>query len=181
MSFTEDKPANESQKLELPKKLRPDENAWCLIIAFIQVGGGIFGIGIFAYHYGTMPNSLLLTLVVAPFFYGIYAGSLLWQGKVKGINHSLIVQAIQIPSIMFDLLGFRSQLGIGLITGWFDSKVTLLQLDIWSYSILHINPQTGFSSAGINLIALAALYFLWSFKIKIELYQQRNVNTQSEN
>ena len=179
MNHDENQSANENQKIELPKSLRIDENAWCLIIAFIQVGGGLVGIGLFAYHFGALQSSFLLTLVVAPFFYGIYSGYLLWQGKVKGLNHSLIVQAIQIPMFSFAYVGYNLQIGIVLSIGWFNSKGAF-NLHFGSASLISINPSSDTYGVGINLIALAALYYLWTFKKKLELYHQKRQKYPAE-
>ena len=69
-----------------------------------------------------MPN-YAGALVLTPFLWGIYAGVLLWQGKMKGLNHSIALQVLQVPMFGNLYISYNMYLGFQLLVGWFDGPV----------------------------------------------------------
>ena len=71
-----------------------DKNIWCSIIAALQILGGISIFGLFFYEHGFNPPNYWLALILTPAAWGVYAGSLLWMGRLKGLKYSAIVNPV---------------------------------------------------------------------------------------
>jgi len=171
--------ATGDQNSEHPPIFRLEDDTWCLLIAMIQIMGGVVGAGLFIYQYGSAPYSLIMSLILSPFLWGIYGGIMLWNGKDKGLNYSLIMQAIQIPKLMTPLLGYHVFLGAEANVGWFGS---MLKLDwtLGSSAFLYLNTELTSYGAGINLIPLAAFVYLMKFKRKQNLLPDKNSNVEAD-
>lgn len=153
-------------------RYRIDDDTWCLIIAASQVLGGAGGIIMCVYHFGLEPPNLVVSLLVAPFVWGVYAGVLLWRGKRTGLEHSMALQVMQIVLFAVPLIGYELAVGPALQIGWLGNGL-VLSGHFGGYAAFHLDAESAEFRWGINLIALAA--FLYLRKIKARLIMAESI------
>lgn len=147
-------------------RFRIEDDTWCLIIAVLQVLGGLYGIALTVYYHGGEPPSLNLSLLMAPFVWGIFGGVLLWRGMRRGLIHSIAVQAMQIPRFAIPLVGYEVYIGAKLQVGWMGG-VHILEVYPGSSVSYFFNAETCAPELGVNLIALAAFLYLRKVKARV--------------
>ena len=139
-------------------RYRLDNDTGCLIIAAVQVAGGLWGIVGYIIQHGNEPPSLMVTLVGAPTILAIYAGSLLWKGKIRGLRLSMWLAAIQIPLVLVPSFGYYLYIGCMFAIGAIGSKIVLLQFGYEAHLSILSDPGThGFA---VNLLAAGVLWYL---------------------
>jgi len=162
---------------------RINDDTFCLLIAALEVVGGVIGIVSFFYQYGTFPLNYNLALVISGFGWSVYAGVKLWQGQRKGLKYSLILQAIQIPVFLSHTFGYLFYSGAGILMGiirvgtWDQFKIDFMLGSGWQLTFGLPLPMVG---VGVNLVAVATFSYLAKTEIKLRrLEAARELETRA--
>jgi len=149
----------QDKSLDEVVRYRLDNDTWCLLIAVIQIVGGLVGIGLYIYAFGSSPPTLQMTLLFAPTLWAIYAGVLLWKGKEKGLRHSTWLSAIQIPEIMFPGFGYSLFVGAKFTCGWMGSSFALNTF-LGYNATMYVGQNPERYGLAVNLVAVTTLLLL---------------------
>ena len=146
-----------------PPNYRLDDDTGCLLIALIQLLGGLLGILKYLLLFGIDLAAYIDSFVFVPFVWGVYAGRLLWKGRVRGLNHSIVLQGIQIPAFSTPLLSYWLNVGPRFFIGvWPRAGIEGLR---WQFDL---RSHFGFGEVfefpglliGVNAFALFAFTYL---------------------
>ena len=135
-------------------------------LAYYQILGGIFGIGLTAYLFLTSNSYhviliLILILFLAIYSYSIFCGIMLLKKRMLGFKHSKINQLLQL--IHFSILGYAFQYIAGLHISISIDLADLLNLKInlgtstWEFAF---NKNSETSIISVNLLAIFLIIFI---------------------
>lgn len=138
------------------------------IVALLEIGGGIFGLGWLAYlRYPAVFVNLGGDdgLMVALCSLAMYSGWYLWRGYRRGYRLSLITQAIQLVRIAGPMVSYQCCFGLGIEVGWIrpnliDLKASVLNVQpgfAFRIQVFADNVPFGFA---INVVAVWAMIHL---------------------
>jgi len=147
------------------------------LIAIIEIVGGAIGLFIIVpviwgitsllssgtFSLAIAGSILIFVLGICLYILSVIAGVALWRNSRKGVTLSLIVQAVQIPSLVISgfIYSFISGLAMYLYLD-FQSGVWI-NFNISMFRIYLSSSNNGFV-LGINVIALLAFIYLWKLR-----------------
>lgn len=144
-------------------------------LAIYQVAGGILGIGLLVWvlFSGSVPvtiQTLRISLFgTALFVFSILCGRMLFWNARRGLILSLVNQLLQVVYFAFGSYGFlyvagvRIGLGLDLVGSW----TFKFRLAISSFEV-YFNTDTGQKLIGVNLVALALIFWIESLLQKVK-------------
>jgi hypothetical protein len=142
------------------------------IIAWIQIAGGIMGLGVIAYlmlNTGTINGALLLIFIVglSLFIFSIYCGNILLQRNEvrRGIILSLVNQALQFVQWSMFGWGLSYNSGLNLAIGLKGTSIDARLNIIASNFQMSINSDDTFLFK-VNILAV------WLFIILLKIYHK---------
>lgn len=127
------------------------------VIAAAQFVGGIIGLVLF-YMSGAEVTTMHL-LLLSMISFAFWAGVELWRGKRRGLNLSIICQALQIPLLIGSALSYKYLIGPHFVVGYFPGQSPVF-INILSEAFIYVNTSGIDFGFGINLLALAFLIVL---------------------
>lgn len=135
-----------------------------------QIVGGIIGILAVLYKL----NSIHLTSTIF-FTFSIYCGFLLLRKQyVKGLNLSIINQALQVIGVT--IIGFSYEFSAGIDTRWYvdltTDIITGISLDFVSWNF-NINKNSDLIFLKINFFPIIILSFIYNQKEKFKKLNER--------
>jgi len=151
-----------------------------IIIGWLQIIGGITGLGLMAYlmyNAGSLNGALLLLLLIglSLFIFSIYSGKklLTCQDKRPGIIFSMINQLLQVFQVSMFGFAFCYSSGIELATGFqgMDIKFNVAVVTSNFQMIIRSTTEGYFKINIIPVIVLLTLYSIW-----LELNKKNKIN-----
>lgn len=139
-------------------------------LAAYQIFGGVLGIGLAAKALPRLQDLSGAGMVIVFFagllyVFSILCGFILFKNMKRGLNLSLLNQALQVLSVAVGsfaynyVAGFKAGVGIDFIPVW----QLKLNLSLSSFQFF-LNAETGKMFIGINLLALLLVYLIERLK-----------------
>ncbi|RZK02933.1 MAG: hypothetical protein EOO46_18215 [Flavobacterium sp.] len=140
------------------------------ILAFYQIFGGLFGVGLFVYLLSmsfqrqTMPHLLMTVLfliAIGTFCYSIFCGIQIFRNEKSGLKHSWINQVVQIFSFSISGYGFQYVSGLYFSIGLDLTDSLLFKFNLGtSMWQLYFNQDFNQIKIEINILALLLIVFI---------------------
>ena len=137
-------------------------------ISLIQIIGGILGI-LISFQFLILlllPTNLFILLV---FLLSLIAGIWLWQEKKLGYLLTYIVQILQVPYIVTNVISYSIVSGLQLaFIIEFSSQILNLNTRFWigSNANFSIFNEVPFSALGFNIVPLIIILYLVNYQLK---------------
>ena len=147
---------------------------WIRLIAILEIIGGLSGIVFVALELVAAPTDrqtlILASIAMAVYLFSLIAGITLWIGRPFSRVASIIIQAIQLPKYLSQLLIFMFSFGFdAYVYGILTSNAQAIfgfEFKFLAFNQLFVNVADSPAGFGISIPACAFLVMLLRYKPK---------------
>jgi hypothetical protein len=145
---------------------------WIRIISFLEIVGGLSGIAFLAWQISARSvdrqTAVLAAIALAIYLLSLIAGIALWRATAVGRVASIVVQAIQLPKYISQLLIFMFSFGFdAYIYGMLTNNAQPIfgfEFKFLAFNQLFVNVADAPAGIGISIPACIFIVMLLKFK-----------------